>query len=280
MKEDVAKYVAKCLTCQKIKAEHQRPGGELQPIEVPEWKWEQITMDFVVGLPKTAKSHDAIWVIVDRLTKSAHFIPIKMTYSLEQLAELYVREVVRLHGVPKAIISDRDARFTSKFWRSVQQAMGTNSHTTTVIRQPSRIQTAQSRQKSYADKRRRPLEFKVGNFVFLKVAPFKGVIRFGKRGKLNPRYVGPYEILERVGKVAYRLALPPNLASVHNVFHVSMLKKYVPDASHILEQEPIELHEDLTYEEKPVQILDRKTKTLRNKEIPLVKVLWRNQKME
>ena len=92
--------------------------------------------------------------------------------------------------------------------------------------------------------------------------------------------MGPYEILERVGKVAYRLALPPNLVSVHNVFHVSMLKKYVPDASHILEQEPIELHEDLTYEEKPVQILDRKTKTLRNKEIPLVKVLWRNQKME
>ncbi|KAL5545555.1 hypothetical protein UlMin_005242 [Ulmus minor] len=106
------------------------------------------------------------------------------------------------------------------------------------------------------------------------------VIRFGKRGKLNPRFIGPYEVLERVGKVAYRLALPPNLASVHNVFHVSMLKKYVPDTSHVLEQEPIELHEDLTYEEKPVQILDRKTKTLRNKEIPLVKVLWRNQKME
>ncbi|KAL5562372.1 hypothetical protein UlMin_032119 [Ulmus minor] len=106
------------------------------------------------------------------------------------------------------------------------------------------------------------------------------VIRFGKRGKLNPRFIGPYEVIERVGKVAYRLALPPNLASVHNVFHVSMLKKYVPDTSHVLEQEPIELHEDLTYEEKPVQILDRKTKTLRNKEIPLVKVLWRNQKME
>ncbi|KAL5578261.1 hypothetical protein UlMin_019964 [Ulmus minor] len=142
------------------------------------------------------------------------------------------------------------------------------------------MEVAQNRQKLYADKRRRPLEFEVGDLVFLKVAPFKGVIRFGKRGKLNPRYVGPYEILERVGKVAYRLALPPNLASVHNVFHVSMLKKYVPDASHILEQEPIELHEDLTYEEKPVQILDRKIKTLRNQEIQLVKVLWRNQKME
>ncbi|KAL5548886.1 hypothetical protein UlMin_004117 [Ulmus minor] len=107
-----------------------------------------------------------------------------------------------------------------------------------------------------------------------------GVIRFGKRGKLNPRYIGPYEILERVGKTAYRLSLPPNLASVHNVFHVSMLKKYVSDKSHVLEQEPIEIHEDLSFEEKPMQILDYKIKTLRNKEISLVKVLWRNQKTE
>ena len=126
MKKEVAEFVAKCLVCQKIKAEHQRPGGELQPIEIPEWKWDQIAMDFVVGLPRTTKGHDAIWVIIDRLTKSAHFIPIKITFSLEQLADLYVREVIRLHGVPKSIISDRDARFTSKFWRSVQRAMGTS----------------------------------------------------------------------------------------------------------------------------------------------------------
>ena len=116
----------------------------------------------------------------------------------------------------------------------------------------ARMEIAQNRQKLYADKRRRPLEFEIGDLVFLKVAPFKGVIRFGKRGKLNPRYVGPYKILERVGKVAYKLALPPNLTSVHNVFHVSMLKKYVPNVSHILEQELIELQEDLTYEEKLV----------------------------
>ncbi|KAL5539075.1 hypothetical protein UlMin_044227 [Ulmus minor] len=120
MKKEVAEYVAKCLTCQKVKAEHQRPGGELQPLEIPEWKWDQITMDFVVGLPKTTKGHDAIWVVVDRLTKSAHFISIKTTFSLEQLANLYVQEIVRLHGVPKSIVSDRDARFTSKFLRSVQ----------------------------------------------------------------------------------------------------------------------------------------------------------------
>ncbi|KAL5552557.1 hypothetical protein UlMin_039958 [Ulmus minor] len=214
MKEDVAKYVAKCLTCQKIKAEHQRPGGELQPIEVPEWKWEQITMDFVVGLPKTAKSHDAIWVIVDRLTKSAHFIPIKMTYSLEQLAELYVREVVRLHGECTTSNGDKvkfqhcissPNRWSPVHWYETGESLVTApdfvENTTEAVKKiQERIQTAQSRQKSYADKRRRPLEFK--------------------------------------------------------------------------------LHEDLTYEEKPAQILDRKTKTLRNKEIPLVKVLWRNQKME
>ncbi|KAL5563735.1 hypothetical protein UlMin_033482 [Ulmus minor] len=112
------------------------------------------------------------------------------------------------------------------------------------------------------------------------IAPMKGVMRFGKRGKLSPRYIGPFEILEKVGRVAYRLALPLDLSSVHNVFRVSMLKKYVPDPTHVLEHEPIEVHEDLTYEEQPVQILDRKEKTLRNKAIPLVKVLWRNHKVE
>ncbi|KAL5543351.1 hypothetical protein UlMin_007135 [Ulmus minor] len=142
------------------------------------------------------------------------------------------------------------------------------------------MKTVQDRQKSYADKRRRLLEFHVGDSVFLKIAPMKGVMRFGKRGKLSPRYIGPFEILERVGKVAYRLALPPDLSSVHNVFHVSMLKKYVPDPTHVLEHEPIEVHEDLTYEEQPVQVLDRKEKKLRNKAIPLVKVLWRNHKVE
>ncbi|KAL5546723.1 hypothetical protein UlMin_006410 [Ulmus minor] len=115
-----------------------------------------------------------------------------------------------------------------------------------------RMMTAQSHQKSYSDKLRRPLEFQVGDSVFLKVAPMKGVMRFRKKGKLSPRYIGPFKILERIGKVAYRLALPPYLSSVHNVFHVSMLRKYVSDLSHVLENEPIKVHEDLTYEEQPV----------------------------
>ncbi|KAL5576239.1 hypothetical protein UlMin_017938 [Ulmus minor] len=108
----------------------------------------------------------------------------------------------------------------------------------------------------------------------------KGVMRFGKKGKLSPRYIGPFEILERIGKVAYKIALPSELAVVHNVFHISMLQKYISDPSHVLEREPIEVREDLTYEEQPVQILDRKDKALRNKVIPLVKVLWRNHNVE
>ena len=108
MKNNIVDYVSRCLTCQKVKAEHQRPAGSLQPLEIPEWKWEHLAMDFVTGLPRTSEGYDAIWVVVDRLTKSAHFIPIKITYSLERLAELYVAKVVKLHGVPVSIVSDRD----------------------------------------------------------------------------------------------------------------------------------------------------------------------------
>ena len=136
-----------------------------------------------------------------------------------------------------------------------------------------RLKTAQSRQKSYADTRRRPLEFEVGDYVFLKVSPSKGIMRFGKKGKLSPRYIGPFEILEKVRDMAYRLALPPQLSGVHNVFHVSMLRKYHPDPSHVIEYEPLDLSEDLSFIEKPIRILDRKDKALRSKTIPLVKVL-------
>ena len=106
MKRDVIKYVERCLTCQQVKAEHQRPAGLLQPLEIPEWKWYQITMDFVTGLPKTPKNHDSVWVVVDRLTKSAHFIHVRMTYTMDKLAELYIKEIVRLHGVAQSIVSD------------------------------------------------------------------------------------------------------------------------------------------------------------------------------
>ena len=139
-----------------------------------------------------------------------------------------------------------------------------------------RLLAAQSRQKSYADNRRRDLEFQVGDHVFLKVSPSKGVMRFGKKGKLSQRYIGPFEILDRVGNVSYRLALPLVLSHIHNVFHVSVLRKYMPDPSHVLEYEPINVREDLSYEEQPVQIIDRKDQVLRSRNISLVKVLWSN----
>ncbi|CAM8974645.1 unnamed protein product [Rhodiola kirilowii] len=139
-----------------------------------------------------------------------------------------------------------------------------------------KLLAAQSRQRSYADPKRRELEFQVGDLVFLRISPTKGVMRFGKNGKLSPRYIGPFEILERVGNVAYRLALPPTLSSVHPVFHVSMLRKYISDHSHVLEYERLQMGDSLSYEEQPVAILDRQVKRLRNKEIASVKVQWKN----
>ena len=115
MKADIAGFVNRCLTCQKVKIEHQKPAGTLQPLEIPEWKWESISMDFVIGLSRASFRYDAIWVIVDRLTKFAHFLPIRVSYTLEKLAQLYIQEIVRLHGIPSTIISDRNPRFTSRF---------------------------------------------------------------------------------------------------------------------------------------------------------------------
>ncbi|KAL0539797.1 hypothetical protein IC582_024016 [Cucumis melo] len=140
--------------------------------------------------------------------------------------------------------------------------------------------TAQSRQKIYADERRKDIEFDVGDMVFLKVAPMEGVLRFEKKGKLSPRFVGPFEILERIGHVAYRLTLPPSFSAVHDVFHVSMLRRYVADPTHVVDFEPLQINEDLSYEEQPVEILAREVKMLCHRGISLVKVLWRNHRVE
>lgn len=126
MKADIASYVAHCDICQRVKAEHQRPAGLLQPLDIPVWKWDDISMDFIVGLPRTQKGHDSIWVVVDRLTKVAHFIPVKTGYSTDKLADLYIDNILRLHGAPKSIVSDRGPQFTAKFWKSFHEAMGTS----------------------------------------------------------------------------------------------------------------------------------------------------------
>ncbi|XP_073019316.1 uncharacterized protein [Primulina eburnea] len=143
-----------------------------------------------------------------------------------------------------------------------------------------RLKAAQDRQKSWADLKRRPVEFEVGEKAYVKVSPMKGVIRFNMAGKLNPRYVGPFEILEKVGTLAYRLALPPDMSRIHNVFHVSQLRRYIPDPSHILDAGPLlvesNLNEELKYEEIPIRIVDSKDQVLRQRTIPYVKVQWSN----
>nr|GFA63519.1 reverse transcriptase domain-containing protein [Tanacetum cinerariifolium] len=125
MKDDIATYVSKCLTCIRVKAEHQKPSGLLVQPEIPQWKWDNITMDFVTKLPRTSSGYDTIWVIVDRLTKSAHFLPMREDDSMDKLTKLYLKEVVTRHGIPVSIISDRDPRFASNFWRASQKALGT-----------------------------------------------------------------------------------------------------------------------------------------------------------
>ncbi|GJT55322.1 putative reverse transcriptase domain-containing protein [Tanacetum coccineum] len=262
MKRDIVTYVSECLTCEKVKAEHQRPSGLLQQPEIPEWKWENITMDFITKLPRTRSGHDAIWVVVDRLTKSAHFLAIREDYSTEKLARLYTDEIVMHHGVPVSIISNCDARFTSRLWQTFQKALGTRLNMSTAYHPQTDGQSERTIQiledmlrafitlafgvlrskpymeenvghmcyglklgKSYADSGREMVEYEVRENVLLKASPWKGVMRFGKKGKLAPRYVRPFEILERVGPVAYRLRLPEELIDVHDTFHVSNLKK-------------------------------------------------------
>ena len=370
MKREIAEYVALCDVCQRVKAEHQRPAGLLQPLKIPEWKWEEIGMDFIVGLPKTKEGYDSIWVIVDRLTKVAHFIPVKTTYTGDRLAELYMSRIVSLHGVPKKIVSDRGSQFTSRFWGSFHEAMGThlnfstayhpqtdgqtervnqiledmlracvldhgpkwvsclplaefsynNSYQASLQMSPfealygrkcrtplnwketgegqvfgpdclkeaedkvrliqERLRTAQARQKSYADTRRRELSFEPDDFVYLRITPFKGVKRFQQKGKLAPRYVGPFRILKRRGEVAYQLELPASFSGVHDVFHVSQLKKCLRVPEEAVPVEAIDLQEDLSYKERPVKILDVSERVTRNKVVRFCKVQWSNHSEE
>ncbi|KAL8133741.1 hypothetical protein AgCh_008979 [Apium graveolens] len=346
MKKDIANWVSKCYVCQTVKAEHQRPSGLLQPLEIPQWKWEDIAIDFVVGFPKTRVNHDAIWVIIDRLTKSAHFLPINERYSLERLVKLYLDEIVTKHGVPVSIVLDRDPRFNSRIWTKFQECLGTklnmstayhpqtdgqsertiqtiedmlrvcvldfkgnwdehlpliefsynNSYHASIGMPPyealyrrkcrsmlywdevgekkvlgpelvqqtkdaivlirKRLEAAQDRQRKYADIHRKDMDLEIGALVLLKVSPWKGLVRFGQKGKLSPRFIGPFEVLKKVGKVAYEIALPPQWQHIHNAFHVSMLKPYVPNSNQVIEYEPIEFQPDLSYVEQPVQILD------------------------
>ncbi|GJX97841.1 putative reverse transcriptase domain-containing protein [Tanacetum coccineum] len=314
MKAEIATYVSKCLTCAKVKGEYQKPSGLLVQPVIPVWKWENITMDFVTKLPKTTSGQDTIWVIVDRLTKSAHFLPMKETDSMEKLTKQYLKEVVSRHGVPVLIISDRDSKFTSQLWKSLNKALGTKLdmstayHLQTDGQSKRTIQTLEgmllsklhrlklstvenvdrlfvglrletlSSLKSYTDKRREPLEFEVGDKVMLKVSPWKGVIRFGKQGKLNPRYIKPFKILDKVGTLVYRLELPKQLSRVHSTFHVSNLKKCFVDKPLAIPLDEIQIDDNLNLIEEPDEIKNQEVKRLKQSRIPIVKVRWNSRR--
>ncbi|GJV25563.1 putative reverse transcriptase domain-containing protein [Tanacetum coccineum] len=309
----------------------------LQQPEIPEWKWEKITMDLVTKFPRSSSRYDAIWVIVDRLTKSAHFLPICEDYKTEKLARIYINEIVARHGVPVSIISDSDGPFASHLWQALQKALGTKLHMSTayhpetdgqsertiqtledmlracvidfggswdthlplvefsynnsyhmsikcapfealygrkcrslviwtevgeiqligpeivqettekIIQIKERLKTARSHQKSYADKRHKPLEFKVGDRVLLKVSPWKGVVRF------------------------------VTLSCIHDTFHVSNLKKCLAESDVQVPLKEIEIDENLRFVEEPIEIVERDVKKLKRRRIPLVKVRWNSR---
>nr|GEX12635.1 putative reverse transcriptase domain-containing protein [Tanacetum cinerariifolium] len=219
MKANIATYVSKCLTCAKVKAEYQRPSGLLVQHEIPQWKWDNITMDFVTKLPKSSYGYDTIWVVVDRLTKSAIFTSMREIDFMEKLARMYLMEKLLQKALGTSLDmstayhletdgqSERTIQTLKDMLRACVIDFG-NQTTEKVIQIKKRMQAARDRQKSYADLKRKPMEFQVGDMVMLKVSPWKGVVHFGKRGKLNPRYVGPFKMLEKVRSVAYKLKLP------------------------------------------------------------------------
>ncbi|GKD88422.1 putative reverse transcriptase domain-containing protein [Tanacetum coccineum] len=316
IKAEITRYVSKCMTCAKVKAEYQKPSGLLVQPVIPVWKWENITMDFVTKLPKTTSGQDTIWVIVDRLTKSVHFLPMKETNTMEKLTRQYLMEVVSRHGVPVLIISDRDSKFTSHLRKSLNEALVTQLDISTayhlqtdgqsertiqtledmlrayhtsikaapfealygckcrspicwaevgdaqltgpkivrettekIIQIKNRLQDSRDQQRSYADKRRKPLEFQVGD-----------------------------KILAKVGTVAYRLELHKKLSRVHSTFHVLNLKKCLSDEPLTIPLDEIHVDDKLNFIEEPIEIMDIEVKSLKQSHIPIVKVRWNSRR--
>ncbi|GJW95164.1 putative reverse transcriptase domain-containing protein [Tanacetum coccineum] len=225
-------------------------------------------MDFITKLPKTSSGYDTIWVIVDHLTKSAYFLPMKETNTMDRLTRLYLKEVVSRHEVRVSIISDSDSRFTSPFLESLQKVWED-------VQIKSRLVGGggvDDHQKSYTDVRHKPLEFQVANKVALKVSPWKGVI--WQTRKLNPRYIGPFKVLAKVGSISYRLELLQQLSRVHSMFYVSNLKKCLSDESLVIPLDEIHIDDKLHFVKELVEIMDRKVKRLKQSRIPIIKVQW------
>ncbi|GJU80417.1 putative reverse transcriptase domain-containing protein [Tanacetum coccineum] len=302
MKANITTYVSKCLTCAKVKAEHQKPFGLLQQPKIPVWKWERITMDFVSGLPRTPSGslQKALGTNLDMSTayrpqtdgqSKRTIVTIQM---LEDMLRAYVIDfgsswdrhlpLVEFsynnsyHASIKA--APYEALYGRKFrslvcWSEVgdSQLIGPKlirDMTEKIVQIKNRLLAARSRQKSYTYKRAKPLEFEVGDKVLLKVSPWKGAVHFRKREKLSPRYIGTFKILARVGPVAYTLELPEELKGIHSTFHVTNLKKCLTKGDIVVPIDEIQLDDKLHMIEEPVEVVDREVKQLKQSRIPIV----------
>ncbi|GKA64910.1 putative reverse transcriptase domain-containing protein [Tanacetum coccineum] len=315
MKADIATYVSKCLTCAKVKAEHQRPSGN-------------ITMDFITNLSKSSQGYDTIWVIVDRLTKSAIFVPMRETDPMEKLARMYLKEVVARHRIHVSIICDRGPRFASNFWRSLQKALGTNLDMSTAYHPQTDGQSERTIQ-TLEDMMRAcvidfgkgwvnhlPLvEFSYNNsyHASIKAAPFEALYgrkchspvcwaevgkvqltspvivqqktekviqinTFWQTGEAKPQICWTFQSVGKVGAVAYKLELPQELSRVHNTFHVSNLKKCYPDEPLTVPLDGLHIDHKLHFVKEPVEIVDHEVKRLKQSHIPIVKVRWNSRR--
>ncbi|GJW53221.1 putative reverse transcriptase domain-containing protein [Tanacetum coccineum] len=298
MKADIATYVSKCLTCAKVKAEHQRPSGLLVQPEIPQWKWDNITMDFVTKLPKSSQGYDTIWVIVDRLTKSAIFTPMRETDSMEKLARMYLKEVVTRHGIPVSIICDRDPRFASNFWRSLQKALGTNLDMST----------------ANGWVRHLPLvEFSYNNnyHASIKAVPFEelysrkcrspvywaeaGSSTYGQKWSRDHPMRRSSRIQTKNAKAARDEKKSHGLKASADEFRLGIelcLKFHLGKESYVLENEGKNVYSDEHYAirwkalhitnacfvEEPVEIMDREVKRLKQSHITIVKVRWNSKR--
>ncbi|WVZ63957.1 hypothetical protein U9M48_013546 [Paspalum notatum var. saurae] len=282
MKREIAKYVSECDVCQRVKADHLKPVGMLQPLAVLAWKWEDIHMDFIVGLPRTPKGYDSIWLIIDRFTKSSHLSAYHPQTSgqverVNQILEDMLRACALTYSTKwDECLPLAEFAYNNSYQKSLEMApfealYGRWCRTPLNWSEPGERVIFGPDLKSYSDKRR-PLVFEKDDHVYLRVSPMKGVHRFGVKGKLAPRY--------QCGPVAYRLELPPHLAAVYDMFHVSQLKKCLQVLEEVIDISQIQIQPDLTYEEKPIKILDQKQRSTRRRTINFYKVQWSNHSKE
>ncbi|GJX45337.1 putative reverse transcriptase domain-containing protein [Tanacetum coccineum] len=288
MKAEIATYVNKCLTCAKVKIEYQKQSEDDM--------LEKLTIQY---LKEVVSKHGVpVLIISDPYHPEIDGQSERTIQTLEDMLRAYVLDFKKgwdrhlplvefsynnsyhtsIKAAPFEALYGRKCR-SPICWAEVGDSQLTGPkiiHETTekIVQIKSRIQAARDRQKSYADVRRKPLEFQVGDKVMLKVSPWKGVIRFGKRGKLNPRYIGPFKIIAKVGTVAYRLELPEQLSRVHSTFHVSKLKKCMAEEPLAIPLDEIQVDDKLNFIEEPVEIMDREVKRLKQSRIPIVKVRW------